>query len=322
MTEEKLSILHVEDDPDLAWIVRMAFEDFGFAGAMITAESVREASKILNEREHKQQTLSLIISDIQLPDGSGLDLVRTLKTNPYWRITPVIILSGGRDPGVINKAYALGANSFMTKDPLRGDLVASLKNFYKYWMENVQLPQNVSRDRIQEALDRATGLRARTSAFYLGLADVSVEESEIRFWLDRALVEGNMSNLLAFFRGKLSEQDFPHDLTDRLARSQERVADALIAAEKHLKKTPSPVPEMLYQWALELLEALDEQVFVEALACLFPKSPVAADALRARTAAQVKALALHIRDRTGKEELRRRAVSLLDWSQLLEEASR
>ncbi len=319
---KELTILHVEDDPNLAWIVRRAFEDFGFIGTTIIAESVREAFDLLNERERKQQPLSLIISDIRLPDGNGLDLIREVKTNPYWRMTPVIVLSGERNPAVINAAYALGANSYLPKDPEGINLVVSLESFYQCWLQNVQLPRTAGRDRIQEALDRATGLRARTSEFFLNLARGSGEESEIKFWLDRALVEGNLSNLLAFFRDKLNEKDFPPGAIDRVVNAQVQVANALITAEKHLKKTPSPGSEFLYQWVLELMDALDEEVFVEALACLFPKSPIVATALKARLSAQFKALAVHILESTQQANLRQKAVSLLDRAHLLEEASR
>jgi chemotaxis family two-component system response regulator Rcp1 len=322
LIDRELPILHVEDDTDLAWIVRTAFQDLGFIGPMMTAESVREAFDLLNERERKQQHLSLIISDMRLPDGSGLDLIREVKTNPYWRMTPVIVLSGDRDPAVINAAYALGANSYLPKDPEGTNLVVSLESFYKCWLANIQLPQNTGRDRIQEALDRATGLRARTSEFYLKLARGSGEESEIKFWLDRALVEGNLSNLLAFFRDKLTEQDFPPGAIDRVTSAQVQIANALITAEKHLQNKPSPRSELIYQWVLDLIDAIDEEVFAEALACLFPKSPVVATALRARAAAQFKALAEHILKRTQEEGLHQKAVSLLNRSQLLGQAGR
>jgi len=310
----------VEDDPNLAWLVRMAFQDFGFLGETMVAGSVRKALNLLNERERKRQPLSLIISDIGLPDGSGLDLIREVKTNPYWRTTPVIVLSGKRDPAVINAAYALGANSYLPKDPRESNLLGLLESFYKCWLENVQLPQNAARDRVQEALDRATGLRARTSEFYLNLARGSAEESEIKFWLDRALVEGNLSNLLAFFRDKLTEEDFPPSVIDRVVSVQVQVTDALMRAEKRLKEIPAPGSELLYQWVLELMDSLDEEVFIDALACLFPKSPVVATALRARAAAQFKALALHILESTRREELCQKAVSLRNRSRRLEEA--
>ena len=320
MTNKELSILHVEDDPGLAWIVRTVFEDLGFSGTMITAESIRRASDLLNERERKQQPLGLIISDMRLPDGSGLDLIREVKTNPFWRMTPVIVLSGDKDPTVINAAYALGANSYLPKNPEGTNLVVSLESFYKCWLENVQLPQNAVRDRVQEALDRATGLRARTAEFFLNIARGPGGESETKFWLDRALVEGNLSNLLAFFRDKLNEQDFPPGAIDRVVALQVQVAGALITAEKHLKETPSPGFELLFQWVLELMDALDEEVFVEALVCLFPKGPVVATALKARVAAQFKALAVHILDHTQQAELRQKAVTLIKRAHLLEEA--
>jgi CheY-like chemotaxis protein len=318
MINKDLTILHVEDDADLAWIVRMTFEDFGFAGTTIVAKSIREAFDLLNERERTQQPLGLIISDMRLPDGNGLDLIREVKTNPYWRMTPVIVLSGERDPAVINAAYALGANSYLPKDPEGSNLVASLESFYTCWLKNVQLPKTTAKDRVQEALDRATGLRARTSEFYLNLARCSGEESEIKFWLDRALAEGNLSNLLAFFRNKLHIKDFPPGTVDRVAALQVQVANTLIAVEKHLKKTPSPGAELRFQWVLELTDALDEKVFVEALACLFPKGPVVAAALKARAAAHFKALAVHILKHTSQDDIHQKAAALLERSHLLE----
>ena len=319
---KELTILQIEDDSDLAWIVREAFVDFGFTGRTLVAESVREALDLLNERERKQQHLSLIISDMRLPDGSGLDLIREVKTNPYWRMTPVIVLSGERDPAVINSAYALGANSYLPKDPVGINLIVLLESFYKCWLENVQLPRNAVRDRVQEALDKATGLRARTSEFYLNLARSSGEESEMKFWLDRALVEGNLSNLFAFFRNKVNEQYFTPGAIDRLFSAQVQVANSLIKAENRLKRMPSPGPEVLYQWVLELMEAIDDEVLVTALAAHFPKSPAVATALRARTANQFKVLALHILESIEHEELRQKAGSLLNKARLIEETGR
>jgi chemotaxis family two-component system response regulator Rcp1 len=322
MIDEKFTILHVEDDTDLAWIVRTCFEDFGFMGAMITAGSVKEALEFLNEREREQEPVSLIISDMGLPDGNGLDLIREVKTHPYWRSTPVIVLSGERNPEVINAAYALGANSYLPKDPRGGNLVASLESFYKCWLVNIELPQTVARDRVQEALDRATGLRARTSSFYLALARGSDGESEIKFWLDRALVEGNLSNLIAFFRDKISEKDVAPGMTDRLVGYQAQVANSLIKAEKRLKDMPSAGPELFYRWVLELTDVIDEEIFAEAVACLFPKGPAIATALRARAAAQWKALAEHVMERSRQAKLRQKAVSLLGRAHMLEEASK
>jgi hypothetical protein len=111
-------------------------------------------------------------------------------------------------------------------------------------------------------------------------------------------------------------------MMDRLVSHQAQVADSLMTAEQRLRGTPSPSPELFFQWVLELMDAIDEDIFSEALACLLPKSPVVATALRARAAAQFKALADHIIEHTRQPELRQKAVSLLDRAHLLEAATR
>ena len=315
INSKELTILHVEDDSMLSDIVREVFKSFGFPGVMITAGSVREALGLLNEREKRGEAIGLIISDMQLPDGTGLDLIREVKTSPAWRNTPVIVLSGEDDKSVINTAYALGANSYMPKSSRSTSFADSLQSFYKFWLETAYLPGTEAGDRLQEALVTAIGLRTRTAEFYLGLARASQRESdEMEFWLNCALNEGNLSNLLAFFRNKLRETDVPADIVDRLADMQIKVSNALKTAEERLQKTPSPGPVLSYQWALELIDALDEEVFAEAFACLFPVSTIATTALKARAAAQLKSLALHILEHTEKLPLRQKAISLIEWS--------
>jgi hypothetical protein len=74
---------------------------------------------------------------------------------------------------------------------------------------------------------------------------------------------------------------------------------------------------LCYQWTLEVIDAWDEEVFAGALSYLFPVSSVAATALKARAAAQLKSLALHILEQTEDVSLRQKAVSMLDWSHRL-----
>ncbi len=79
--DDELTILHVEDDPLLAHLVKMAFIRFGFQGDVLTAVSVNEALRLLARAENKRP-LSLVVTDVQLPDGTGLDLIREVKTDP------------------------------------------------------------------------------------------------------------------------------------------------------------------------------------------------------------------------------------------------
>ncbi|MET0337687.1 MAG: CHASE3 domain-containing protein, partial [Caulobacter sp.] len=77
-------ILHVDDDPD---VLHLVGEALGDAGEIIRAQSVVEARAILAVRRP-----DLVILDLGLPDGSGLELLPLLK-GPDGDAIPVIVFS-------------------------------------------------------------------------------------------------------------------------------------------------------------------------------------------------------------------------------------
>lgn len=316
LSDTSLTILHVEDDPHLAKLVQIAFAGIGFRGKMLWASGVREALDLLDTRGRNREPVNLILVDMQLPDGLGLDVIREVKSDPVWQSTPIIVLSGETAPGTINSAYALGANCYMPKIPKVSNTLNSLKVLYNYWLETVLLPEQRRRDHLQDALSRAVHLRARTSEFYLRLACVCDEDTEeTGFWLDRSLNEGNLSNLLAFFRNMLTEGDVSNEMIDRVAGMQARVREALATAEGRLRRNAAPTPEEACGWVLDIAGVMDEELFADVIGCLFTIGPEATAALKSVAASQLKELANHVMQRTEDEELCRRARSLLDWSE-------
>jgi CheY-like chemotaxis protein len=323
MNQEDLTILHLEDDALLAKIVKGAFAHLGFRGDFITAGYVRDAIRVLNERMRNGKPVNLIISDMQLPDGTGLDLIREVKTDPVWRMTPVVVLSHDIGQGIINDAYALGANSYLSKVDASNELLGSLRSIYSFWLESAKLPRGGADGRLQESLKRAIALRNRTAEVYLRLASAFQGiPTEVAFWLDRALNEGNVSNLLAFFKNKVNEEDVHAATIDRLAGMQDNVKNALQAVENRLKSTPAPSSAQACRWALDLMDALDEEVFAEVLGIFFPISSVATTALKVRAAAQMMGFASHIRSRTSDKRLLQRAEILIEWSQRLSQGKK
>lgn len=245
---------------------------------------------------------------MRLPDGTGLDVVREVRADPFWHLTPVLVLSGELEPGVINESYALGANCYIPKSG--EDMMKSLRALYACWVESALLPRSRGGDRVHESLSRAIHLRARTSEIYLRLADlVAANPDEMQFWLERSLSEGNLSNLLALFRHKIGEKDFPPETIERLTKMQATVEKALRTAEKCLKAA-APDSRKTYLWALDLADTVDEEIFAECLGYLFPKAPAATMALRERAAAHFNVLASHILERAEEPELRQRAEAL------------
>lgn len=76
----------VEDDADIRFIVEYVLED-----ASYTVETFENAKAFLN-RSNKEH-VDLVILDVMLPDGSGIDLSKTLKQSSTTSNIPVIIMS-------------------------------------------------------------------------------------------------------------------------------------------------------------------------------------------------------------------------------------
>jgi len=313
LTSDKVgTILHVEDDPALARLVELVFGSFNFRGEIVRAGLVAEAITLLAEREARKAPLDLILVDMELPDGTGLNVLREVRASPAWHMTPVIVLSGETAPGVINEAYALGANCYLPKLARGKGAINSIRALYQCWIEEALLPRAAFADRFQEALARAVRLRARTANFYLGLARAcSAEPLQEKFWVERALVEGNISNLFAFFQGQISDRDVPQGTADRALAVQGTVEKTLEALEAQLNERLCPDPAESCRSILALAETLDEEIFAEAFGALFPKGPSVTTALKVRAVDQLRALAGYVLDWTKEPELGRRAEALL-----------
>ena len=310
-----LTILHVEDDPVLAGLVQAAFKVLGFRGRIITAGGVNEALDLLDRSTRDTRGIDLILVDMQLPDGTGLDVIRRVKSDPAWQMTPVIALSGETATDMIDSAYALGANCYLPKISTSKSPFELLRSLYECWLKDAFLPRTPVRDRLQNALLTAVRLRARHADFYTRLAGVFVDEpEEIEFWLDRALSAGNLSNLLAFFQGRVSEKDLPGETIERFVAMQARVTKALATAEGRLRSRPAPTPAEVCRWVLDFADVRDEELVAEVLAHLFPKSPAATTALKTRAACQLTHFGNYILERTEDAELRQKAQALLDWA--------
>jgi len=71
----------------------------------------------------------LIITDINMPDINGLELINFVKMNPNYRETPLIIVTGEARQHDRDRGLKLGASEFLIK-PLQPDLLTELVRRY------------------------------------------------------------------------------------------------------------------------------------------------------------------------------------------------
>jgi two-component system KDP operon response regulator KdpE len=117
MSESSPSVVVVEDEAQIRRFVRTAMEAEGWR--------VFEAGDIKRGLiEAGTRRPDLIILDLGLPDGDGVDLIRDLRT---WSHVPVIVLSARSDEQDKIEALDAGADDYLTKPFGVGELLARVR---------------------------------------------------------------------------------------------------------------------------------------------------------------------------------------------------
>ncbi|HEY5599400.1 MAG TPA: response regulator [Candidatus Manganitrophaceae bacterium] len=74
----------------------------------------------------------LIITDINMPEINGLEIVHFVKNNPRYQKIPLIILSTEHGAEDIKKGLALGAQKYITKPFDPDDLKKTVKEILRF----------------------------------------------------------------------------------------------------------------------------------------------------------------------------------------------
>jgi CheY-like chemotaxis protein len=116
-------ILYVEDEELNRALLRAVLQrapDLRLrSAALLEARTLAQARAILTK-----QAIDIVLLDVRLPDGSGLDLLREIKSrNPNLG---VVVMSASVLPEEREEAMKAGGDAFVAKPYVPGDLLATL----------------------------------------------------------------------------------------------------------------------------------------------------------------------------------------------------
>jgi len=116
------SVLVVDDEPDIVYMIRVILRSAGYD--VVAAESVAEGLEKLAAREP-----DLILLDLRLSDGEGWQLLEAMRADGRIDRIPVIILSAHATPSAADRALAEGAKGYITKPFVAGNLVSAVQEW-------------------------------------------------------------------------------------------------------------------------------------------------------------------------------------------------
>lgn len=117
-------ILLIEDEPDIRKTLEYNLSREGYG--VISTSSLAEGRNSL-----ESNSFSLILLDLMLPDGSGLDLCREIKSDKIFSSIPIIILTAKDDEVDKVVGFELGADDYVTKPFSVRELILRIKAVLK-----------------------------------------------------------------------------------------------------------------------------------------------------------------------------------------------
>jgi CheY-like chemotaxis protein len=82
----------------------------------------------------------LILLDLNLPDMTGIDILRRVKENQHLKFVPVVVLTTTDDSHEIKRCYELGCNVYITK-PVNYENFANAIRQLGLFFSVIQVPQ-------------------------------------------------------------------------------------------------------------------------------------------------------------------------------------
>jgi two-component system phosphate regulon response regulator PhoB len=117
----KLNILIVEDEMEIAELMRFHLQREGFAAGIIQSGGAALSAIQTSPPD-------LVLLDLMLPDVDGLEVCRQLKWRAETRHIPIIIVSAKGEEVDVVTGIELGANDYVTKPFSPKVLMARVKN--------------------------------------------------------------------------------------------------------------------------------------------------------------------------------------------------
>jgi chemotaxis family two-component system response regulator Rcp1 len=142
---KRVHILLVEDNEGDILLTREALEECQIDHDLSVVRDGKEAIQFLLREEPYSavKTPNLVLLDINLPKKSGVEVLKTLKTEDEIKHIPVIMLTTSSSESDVMNSYKNHANCFITKPVNIDEFIRTFSMINKFWLHTAVLPINV-----------------------------------------------------------------------------------------------------------------------------------------------------------------------------------
>jgi len=149
-------ILLAEDNDDHVLLIRHAFKQANLINPLQVVRDgdevvayLKGVGKYANRDEYPLP--SLILLDLKMPRKDGFEVLEWVRRQPGLSTLRIVVLTSSDEMKDVNRAYALGANSFLVKPVDFCDFVQLSQAIKGYWLWMSRAPESTRTPREQNS---------------------------------------------------------------------------------------------------------------------------------------------------------------------------
>jgi CheY-like chemotaxis protein len=132
-------ILLAEDNADHVLLIQRAFRMSGLVNPLhVVNDGAQAIAYLKGEGEYANRAEyplpCLLLLDLKMPNKNGFEVLEWIRSEPAFAALRVVVLTTSGESQDINRAYQLGANSFLTKPVDFRDFVQLTSAIKGYWL--------------------------------------------------------------------------------------------------------------------------------------------------------------------------------------------
>ncbi len=138
-------MLMAEDDDNDVYFIERAFKEAQITTPLQRVKDGQEAMDYLRgEGKFTNRTLyplpRMLLLDLKMPRKSGFEVIEWVRKQPGLKRLPIVILTSSLEDPDVNRAYELGANTYLVKPVKFESLVKLVKALHLFWLESAEQP--------------------------------------------------------------------------------------------------------------------------------------------------------------------------------------
>jgi CheY-like chemotaxis protein len=131
-------ILMAEDDPRDVELTLEALSQHNLANLVDVVNDGAEALDYLYNRGNYADRITgnpiVVLLDLKMPRLNGIDVLRTIKSDPKLKTIPIVILTSSKEASDLKACYDLGVNAYVVKPVEFVDFMKAIKTIGAFWV--------------------------------------------------------------------------------------------------------------------------------------------------------------------------------------------